>query len=315
MTRPFTADRDAATLRAARRVLVTGGGALAAETATRACDLAEAVGAAIDLGSFETAQAAGPTIARIGAVTADPEDLRDRADLVVFWFCDPAVAAADFLHRFVTPATAAGRPRHTIAVGEVEVATSAAVDRRLQVAATDAVDLARLIHAAVAGHAVSLPPALVAAREALVAAIASAGCVALVTHHHDPRGLEPWSMTGLVRAIAHDTPAFEVPIAPAGAAAAVCTWRYGAAGAIARADREGAEFRPGECDAARLVVRGEVDCVVTVGPLPERVEAAIASRGDGISVIHVGGDDATSRVRLDALVAAVGARGGMGTAR
>lgn len=307
MTRPSTADRDAAALRGARRVLVTGRGGATAAAAARACDLAEAVGAAVDFGGCETAQVAGPTIARIGAVTADAEELRDRADLVVFWFCDPAADAPDFLRRFVTPATAAGRPRHAFAVGEADVATSAASDRRLQVADADAVDLARLLHAAAAGRAIRLPPALVAAREALVAAIDSAGCVAFVTHHRDPRGLDPWSVVGLVRSLAHAKPAFEVPLAPAGVAAAVCTWRYGAAGAIARADRDGAEFRPAECDAARLVARGEVDCVVAVGPLPERVEAALAARGTATAVISMAGDDATILEQLDALITAVGA--------
>ncbi|MFM9059461.1 MAG: hypothetical protein ACKOSQ_10120 [Planctomycetaceae bacterium] len=299
--------RAAAALRAARRVLVTGPGTVAAETAARACDLAEAVGAAVDFGGLDTAQVAGPTIARIGAVTADPEELRDRADLVVFWFCDPDTAPG-FVERFVTPATAAGRPRHLIAVGPHAVVTSAATGRHVRVAADRAVDLARLLHAAVAGRAVPAGP-LAAERDALEGAIDTAGCAAFVTDHRDPVGLEPWSLLGLVRALAHAKPAFEVPLVPAGATAAVSTWRYGAAGAIARADRHGAEFRPAECDAARLVARGEVDVVVAVGsPAPE-VEAAIAARGTALAVIRIAGDDATQRSRLDALVAAV--RGGL----
>jgi formylmethanofuran dehydrogenase subunit B len=310
VTTPFQPDRAAAAIAAARRVLVTGGG-LAAEAAVRACDLAEAIGAAVDFGGLDTAQAAGPTIVRIGEVTADPEELRDRADLVVFWFCDPA---ADFLRRFVTPATAAGRSRHTIAVGEVAVATAAADDLRLQVAATDAVDLARLLHAAVAGRAIRPPPALVAASAALNAGFDAAGCVAFVTHHRDPVGLEPWSLVGLVRALAHVRPAFEVPVVPAGVATAVCTWRCGAAGAIARADRGGGEFRPAECDAVRLIARSEVDCVVAVGPLAETVEAALADRGDAVTVIRIGGDDAAVRSRLGALISAVGARDTAGVA-
>lgn len=307
MTSPGAADRAAAALAAVRRVLVTGGG-IPAEAAARACDLAEALGAAVDFGGPETARVAGPTIARIGEVTADAAELRDRADLVVFWFCDPAADAPDFLHRFVTPATAAGRPRHALAVGPDEVATSAAADRHLPVAAADAVDLARLVHAAVAGRAVPAPPpALAAARDAIAAALGSAGCVAIVTHHRDPLGLEPWSLVGLVRSLARARPAFEVPLAPAGAAAAVSTWRYGAAGAIAQADRAGAEFRPAECDAERLVARGEVDGVVAVGVLPDGIEGAIAARGAGLAVIRVTGDGAAIRSRLDALVAAVGA--------
>jgi len=45
--------------------------------------------------------------------------------------------------------------------------------------------------------------------------------------------------------------AFEVPLEPDGVATAVCTWRYGFAGAIARADRDGAEFRVETLMAAR----------------------------------------------------------------
>ncbi|HBB74893.1 MAG TPA: hypothetical protein DC048_10660, partial [Planctomycetaceae bacterium] len=71
---------------------------------------------------------------------------------------------------------------------------------------------------------------------------------------------------------------------------AVCTWRYGSAGAISRADRRGALSLPGEDDAERLVGRGEVDCVVAVGGLPEALEKAIASRGHDLSVVRLGAD-------------------------
>ncbi|MFM7107700.1 MAG: hypothetical protein ACKOZU_03735 [Planctomycetaceae bacterium] len=303
-------DRAAARLRAARRVLVTGRAGLPARTAARACDLAEACGAAIDFGGLETAQVAGPTIARIGEVTADPEELRDRADLVVLWFCDPAAVAPGFLDRFVTAATAAGRPRHVLAVGPHAVATAAAATRHLPLPDQAAVDLARLLHAAAIGRAATVPAGpLAAARDAVHAVLDAAGCVAFATDHRDPLGLAPWSLVGLVRAVAHGKPAFEVPLVPAGAATAACTWRHGAAGAIARADRDGAEFRPAECDAARLVARREVDCVVAVGRLPDPVEAAVAARGDGVAVIRVDDDAAPG---LDAILSAVRAAGAAG---
>lgn len=300
MTSPLAPDPAASALAAARRVLVTGG-VLAAATAARACDLAEALGAAVDFGGLETAQVAGPTIARMGEVTADPGELRDRADLVVLWFCAPAESAR-FFDRSVTTETAAGRPRRVLAVGPHEAA-----GERLPLPADSGIDLARLLHASLAGKPVSAPPPLAAAGDALRAAIAAADCVAFVTHHRDRTGLAAWSLTGLVRSLAHAKPAFEVPLETSAAAAAVSTWRYGAAGAIARADRGGAEFRPAECDAARLVARGEVDCVVAVGTLAEHVEAALAARPTAVHVIRVAGDDAAIRVRLDALVAAVAA--------
>ena len=307
MTSPLAAGPAASTLAAARRVLVTGGG-LAAATAARACDLAEALGAVVDFGGLETAQVAGPTIARIGELTADPEELRDRADLVVLWCCGPGAAATGFLGRFVAPATAAGLARRVLVVGPPAPAAARAADH-LALPADRAVDLARLVQATLAGKATTVPsPPLAAAADALSTAVAAANCVAFVTDHRDSTGLEAWSLAGLVRAIARGKPAFAVPLEPADPAAAVCTWRYGAAGAIARADRGGAEFRPAECDAARLVARGEVDCVVAVGVLAEHVEAALAARSTAVHMIRVTGDDAAIRARLDALVAGVTAR-------
>lgn len=293
-------ERTTATLVAARRVLVTGFAAAPVETAALACDLAEALGAAVDPGDIDCGQVAGPTIARIGAVTADPGELRDRADLVVFWFCPPEQAAA-FRVAYVTPAIATGRTRRVLIVGP----QAAAPEGHVAVPRDDAFDLARLLHAAAAGIACRAPAALAAACDTLRTALDAAGCIAFVTCHDDPTGLEPWSLAALVRALAHVKPAFAVPLGPDGAA--VCTWRYGAAGAIARADRAGAAFLPAECDALRLVARGEVDAVVAAGPLPAAVEAAIAVRGDAITVIRA---DEHSLPRLLAAVRAQADEGG-----
>ena len=292
-------ERTAAALVTARRLLVTGFAAAPVETAAMACDLAEALGAAVDPGGMDCAQVAGPTIARIGAVTADPAELRDRADLVVCWFCGPERVAA-----FVTPATAAGRRRRVLAVGP----TAAVPEGHVAVPRDAAFDLARLLQAAAAGIACPAPAALTIACDTLRTACTAAGCIAFVTHHDDPTGLESWSLTGLVRALAHHKPAFEVPLATgAGAAAAVCTWRYGAAGAIARADREGAVFLPSECDALRLIARGEIDAVVAAGPLPDAVEAAIAAQGQALTVIRA--DDQSLPRLLAAVRAARAAEG------
>ena len=97
--------------------------------------------------------------------------------------------------------------------------------------------------------------------------------------------------------------AFEIPLprhaigggANALGAAAVCTWRYGSAGAVSRADRHGSRSLPGEDDAERLVGRSEVDCVVAVGGLPEALETAITSRGHDLSVVRLGADASPRR--------------------
>lgn len=292
-------DRAARVLAAARRVLVTGLADAPLEAIATACDLAEALGAAVDAGNTETAQAAGPTIARGGEVTAEWDELRDRADLVIYWFCDPTATHPRFNERFVAPPPADGGRRRTIAIGPETVLPSGPDHRHLPLTTTESVAAARLVHALVADRAAGTVTAagpLGAACRHVHDAITAARCIAIVTVRGGlDAGLEPWSIAGLVRAIAHERPAFEVPLAGgvqgSGAnvagVASLLTWRYGAAGAIARADRGGAEFLPAEADALRLVDRDEVDCVLAVGRMTPAIEAAVAARGHRLGLVRI----------------------------
>jgi hypothetical protein len=209
------------------------------------------------------------------------------------------------------PPLAGGAPRHTISFAATPVVTGAAghlhlppPDGRAAHAGGPGMEAARHLELLLTGIA---PPvtadddAIGKACQVIHAAIRAARCVAIVTDEAaDAVGLASWSMARLVRAIAHEKPAFEVPlgagIAAGGAngsgAAAVCTWRYGAAGAIARADRAGGTFLPGEFDGVRLVRRGEVDAVLAVGRLPRGLEEAVADRGPALAVVRI--DDATA---------------------
>lgn len=291
-------DRAARLLDTARRVLVTGLAAATLEDLAGACDLAERLGAAIDAGTAETSQPAGPTIARVGEVTGAWEELRDRADLVVFWFHDPAVSHPRFIERFL-PA-AGGRPgRRTISIGPDDVLPPGPTHRHLHLSAGHAVEAGRLLHARLARTPVARPPdavgeVAVAAAE-LQQAMRSAGCVAIVTGERVAAGLEPWSIAHVTRVLAHERPAFCVPLSAgihAGGAnvagvAAVSTWRYGAAGAIARADRAGGVFLPGEATAGRLIERNEVDCVLAVGPLAATAADAIRVRRQPLAFVQL----------------------------
>jgi len=290
--------RAATTLVSARRVLVTGLANATLEAITAACDLAETLGAAIDAGLPESARAAGPTIARAGEVTAAFEELRDRADLVIFWCCDPTTSHPRFIERFVAPPLADGRHRQTIAIGSGSVMPDAVTHRHLPLAHDLAVEAARCLHLRIAGrHAPdTLDGPLASDSSQLHDAIRSATCVAIVTGDADDSvGLEGWSIVHLVRTIAHEKHAFQIPLgaglAAGGAngagAAAACTWRYGAAGAIARANRMGSVFLPAESDAHRLISRGEVDAVVALGRLGEPLEQAITDRGDALSLVRI----------------------------
>lgn len=299
-------------LRAARRVLVTGLHGVAADVVVAACSLAEAIGAAIDAGDAEMARAAGPTIARVGEVTADREELRDRADLVIFWFCDPQTSDPTFPSRYVAPPPASPLARRTLAIGPT---TPADTDLHVSLPREATVDAARvvqhlLLHGglAAAGEPLATPCATIAAT------IDRATCVAVVTDHAaDPLGLEPWSVVQLVRTIAHRKPAFEIPLAGVDSklAASILTWRYGAAGAIAKADRAGGRFLPGEASAVQLLEQGEVDCVVVVGGLAAPVAEALRERKAAISVITLDGPDpARLKTHLESIAAAAHAEAG-----
>jgi len=290
-------DRAAATLAAARRVLVAGLVGSPAEVAVAACDVAEAVGAAVDPGSPETSRTIGPLVARIGAVTAAVGELRDRADLVVFWFCDPRAVVADLTQAC---AAAGGAARRTVAVGPHDVAVPGADHRHLAIAADAAVDLARhveaLIRATPIDESAADPHTLAVARD-LASAAAAATTVALVTDWRDDAlGLAAWSTVSLVRTLAHRRPAFEIPLGErADAAIDVCAWRFGAAGAIERAERTGGRFLPAEADAVRLIDRREVDCVAVVGAATPEVEAALARAAGALLVVRLPPDQAALR--------------------
>lgn len=299
-------------LRAARRVLVTGLHGVAADVVVAACNLAEAIGAAIDAGDAEMARAAGPTIARVGEVTADREELRDRADLVIFWFCDPQASDPTFLARHVAPPPPSPLARRTLAVGPTALADT---DTHLSLPHEAAVDAARVLQYLLlhGGHAAAGEP-LAAPCGTIAEAIDRATCVAVVTDHAaDPLGLEPWSVVQLVRTIAHRKPAFEIPLAGVDSkpAANVLTWRYGSAGAIAKADRAGGRFLPGEAAAVQLLERGEVDCVVVVGRLAASVTAALQKGKGSASVITLDDPDPDRlKTHLESIAAA--ARGEAG---
>ncbi len=297
LDRETATTRAAAILTSARRVLVTGLPNATLEAITAACDLAETLGAAVDAGLPESARAAGPTIARAGEVTAVFEELRDRADLVIFWCCDPFESHPRFIERFVTPPLADGRQRRTIAIGSERVMPDAVTHRHLPLTRDLAVEAARWLQMRIAGrHTTLIDTPLSATCVTVEEAIQSADCVAIITGDADDSvGLEAWSIVHLVRTIAHEKQAFQIPLgaglAAGGAngagAAAACTWRYGAAGAIARADRMGSLFLPGESDARRLISRGEVDAVVALGRLSQSLEQAIADRGDAVSLVRI----------------------------
>lgn len=278
---------------AARRVLVTGLNDLTIEGVTKACDVAETLGAAIAPAIDDACHPGGSMIARCGEITAAWEELRDRADLVIFWGHDPADSHPRFVERFVAPPLPF--PRRTIAVGSVPLRIPPSADHvHLSLDADDdEIDLARLLLASVLERPLgATPERLRDAALALRSAIDAARCVAIVTGRHDPLGLSAWGVIGVVRALSRRLPAFEVPLdsgahAPnAAGAKAVLTWRYGAAASTARAGVAGGS----PAEAIDLIATGAVDSILVLGRLPPHVDEAISNAIDPRGVIRIAPD-------------------------
>lgn len=295
-TPPEALDLAVHRLLAARRVLVTGLTAAPLEALQPACQIADLLAAAIDAGGSDTAVPTGPTFARVGEVTAAFEELRDRADLIIFWNCDPAATHPRFIERFVQPARPAGS-RQTISLGPHPVMPASASHLHFVLTADETLPAARLLQTHLRQHPTDLleePLATVVPK--LAAAIDAAECVGIVTSTQtDSTGLTAWSLATLVRMLAHRKPTFQIPLGAGIAAgggnaagvAASCTWRYGAPGALAAADRQGSLFQPAEADAVRLISRGEVDCVMAIGRLTATIEAALATAAPPPALIHI----------------------------
>jgi formylmethanofuran dehydrogenase subunit A len=289
-------DAARSAVRDARRVLVTGLDGVSSDAIRAACDLAEELGAAIDPGNPEAASSLGPVLVRAGSLTTAPEELRDRADLVILWFCPPHTLSRSPLEGMVRQSLPDGTVRTVIAVGPDALPCA---DRHHPAGGEQAVDMSRLLDAMLRGHGVpdgnETAAVLATACHDLAAAVRAATCVALVTDGDDTTNcLAAWAAAMLVRTMAHDRPAFAVPIATVSNghdadAGAILTWRYGSAGAIARADRLGADFRPAECSAEALVQRSEVDAVLTVGQMPKALEDALHAHSSAIPLLRFDG--------------------------
>ncbi len=92
-------ERAAELLVRARMPLILGLAAAAVEAQREAVALADALGGVIDAGTAES-WARRDTIARVGQCTATLGEVSARADLVVFWGCDPAATHPRHLERY-----------------------------------------------------------------------------------------------------------------------------------------------------------------------------------------------------------------------
>ena len=288
-------DMAAQRLLSSRRPLITGLVSTTIDTIQIACTLAERIHAAIDANASETSILTAPTAIRVGDVTADFEELRDRADLAIFWGCDPIADSPRFIERFIQPVPHNG-VRRTISIGPTPALPPSSHDLHFPVAGNQLVSLARIVQAQVEQKATNRPSgALESIADQLKKSIDTAHCIGLISTITEQTGLVSWSLSHLIRSLAHQKPCFGIRLnagTTAGGgncagASTVCTWRFGSPGAIPYASIKGSAFFPAEADVQRLIERNEVDCMLIIGRMPSRIKDLLTTSTNPKAVVHV----------------------------
>ncbi len=286
----------AARLLSAQRPLMTGLASTTLDTIQIACRIAECIHASIDANGHENSILTAPTTIRVGKVTADFEELRDRADLAIFWGVDPSIKSTRFIERFIQPKPQNGS-RRTISIGVTPPLAPSLHHLHFPVPEDQLVSLARLIDAQLTQKKVGNSSCdLNNIANQIKRLIDTAHCVGFVsTPPSETTGLVSWSLSQLIRSLAHQKPCFEIPLnqmkssegGNLAGARAVCTWRFGSSGAIPLASNSGSVFLPAESDAQYLVSRNEVDCIFIIGRIPPQIKELLTFSCDPKTVIHI----------------------------
>lgn len=283
-------------LLSAHRPLLTGLASTTIDTIQIACRIADCIDAAVDANAHDNSFLTAPTTIRVGKVSADFEELRDRADLAIFWGVDPSIKSTRFIERFIQPKLHDGS-RRTISVGMTPAIAPSLHNLHFPVPEDQLVSLARLVDAQLTQKRVRDSSCdLRDIANQLKNSIDAARCVGFVsTKTVETTGLVNWSLSQLIRSLAHQKPCFEIPLNQSASlgggnlagAGAVCTWRFGSSGAIPLASSSGSMFLPAEADAQRLIKRNEIDCIFIVGRISPQIKELLTKSSDPKSVIHI----------------------------
>ena len=148
--------RAAAILRGARGPMVRGLAGTTIEGQRASLAIARAIGAAVDVAGSEAGSARLRAFQRVGQVSATLGEVKDRADVVVFWGVDPVATHPRHFERYsVTPR---GRflpdGRTILVVGHEPTATAAASDLCVHVAPDRRAEALGALRAMIRGVAV-----------------------------------------------------------------------------------------------------------------------------------------------------------------
>ncbi|HYL54627.1 MAG TPA: hypothetical protein VEU73_03505 [Gemmatimonadales bacterium] len=288
-------------LTGAARPLVYIAGDVSCEAQREAIAIGDRLHAAVD---SLAATAAGAVLAgqRRGRAAATLGEIRERADLVVFWGVDPGERYPRFVARYTTAPRDLGKTRTVVAVDVGASRGPKDADLRVAIAPSDEVDALGAMRAAVAGRdasaprlgsAVDLARRMMGARYTAIVADGEPGAEAI-----DPDRAE--ALVALGQALNGPARCAFCTLRAGGnrsGADAALTWQTGFPFAV---DFAGGppRYRPaGEGgNAEGLLADHEVDAALVIGA-PATIPGPVAGGLEGIPVIVIGPRASMSAVR------------------
>lgn len=288
---------DAATLlAAARRPLVYLTADLTCETQREAVAIADRLGALLDSPASDIAAASILAAQRRGRAGATLGEIRQRADLLVFWAVDPAERYPRYSSRYaVEPAglqTPKGRRSRTVIAVDIGPARGPAdADARISIPPEEEVDALAIMRATVLGHG-ALDSELMRRAGDLARQMMAARYVALV---HDAEPSPPpfdaaraEGLIALAQALNRPTRCALSTLRAGGnrsGAEAVMTWQTGFPFAVDFA-RGYPRYRPHAGAAAGLAC-GEIDAALVLGS-PASVPEPVATALGRVACVAIG---------------------------
>jgi formylmethanofuran dehydrogenase subunit B len=314
--RPATMDVAVAAaaelVRAARHPLVYLAPGVTNETAREAVALADLLGAALDSVTSDTAMAAILAAQERGRASATLGEVRQRADVVVWWGIDPSLRYPRYAERYAPVAHGIHAPdgrasRTVIAVDIGDAVAAADADRRFLLPAEDEVaTLGALrslvttpasettphdgdpVRAAIWARARVLAPALASGRYVVVVADAEPAALAGSTADAQVRLS---ALIALVQTLNGPTRAALSLLRAGGNRSGIDAVLTSQTGYPAAVDfsRGAPAYRPFDGRASQLAARGEVDAAIVIGYL-DAVPADVAAFVRTVPTVVIGPD-------------------------
>lgn len=281
-----------AILKQSRAPLVCVGSECGVDTQRAAIELAEMSGGAIDPAHSNLHEAATLAFQSVGQSAATLGELRERADLFVFWRSDPVETHPRFFERFVDipgKFVPDGRAdRRVIVVDDEKTATAALADDCVQLSPENDLATIASLRLALKGGAVSAELAKLAS--AMTECQYGVVCIgSRVGARPDARQVME-SINLLVQELNQHT-RFVSQVMSGPDCGEVLTWQTGFPMTVSFS--EGIpRYRPREAAAETLLERGEIDCLIAVGE--SRVDDLSPQARENLAkipVIAIGGKD------------------------